>query len=131
MAAIIEVPNHYTPGRGTVPTPHVRTAPVGVPGPRSRVVRNRLLSLALVALVLLVAFVALRPAQYAPSSGVAGSGAAEGHLVVGPGDTLYSIAGELDPTGPRHEMVARLVELNGGELAVELGDVVVVPDSLR
>lgn len=47
--------------------------------------------------------------------------------VVGPGETLWSIAADLDPVGPRAPMVGLLAELNGDDGAVELGDVLALP----
>ncbi len=138
MAAIIEVPDHHTTGRGASFVPHLGDSPVGLSAAparpsrralRRRVARRRGLSLVLAGVLLVAVFVGLRSTGSAAVAGQAGAGSAVEHVVVGPGDTLWSIAGELDPTAPRHEMVARLVELNGGGLVVELGDVVVLPSS--
>lgn len=45
---------------------------------------------------------------------------------VAPGDTLWGIAGRLDPGGDRRTLVAALVERNGGD-ALRVGQALVVP----
>jgi hypothetical protein len=49
-------------------------------------------------------------------------------VVVGPGDTLWSIAEEHFPPGRRAAAVEALEALNGPSSSVELGDVVALPD---
>lgn len=45
---------------------------------------------------------------------------------VAPGDTLWGIAGRLDPGGDRRTLVAALVERNGGD-ALRVGQTLVIP----
>ncbi len=85
--------------------------------------------MALLALLVLGLLGALRIAAVAEASGVG-----DAHLlgqsfhVVGPGDTLWSIAAEVDSSASRPEVVQQLVSLNGGDVSVDLGEVVVLPD---
>lgn len=49
------------------------------------------------------------------------------HVVVGPGDTLRSIAVEYAPTADQARVVDAIQALNGGELSVEVGQVLALP----
>jgi Tfp pilus assembly protein FimV len=49
-------------------------------------------------------------------------------VVVGPGDTLWSIAEEHFPPDARATAVEALEALNGPSVGLELGDVVALPD---
>ena len=90
-----------------------------------------LLALALAVQVLSALVAAVIPEV--PSSGAttleqaAGeSGLAAQAVVVQPGDTLWSIARDLQPTGDVRPLVQRLSELNGGA-ALEVGQRLVLP----
>lgn len=126
--------------------PHLRVIEGGagrVARPSPAVLRRR----RLVALVLLVVLVAgvywgarvaadalVRPpgsgTLSGPGSTAAGTAAAAGPLlVVQPGDTLWSIASELEPGVDPRRLVAELASLNGGS-ALEVGQRLVLPDRL-
>ncbi|MEZ5176942.1 MAG: LysM domain-containing protein [Acidimicrobiales bacterium] len=107
-------------GRSTAPTP-TRTGPASVA-----------VAAALVAVVLLVVATlavgrgALAGLAPAPATAEAPATASGRTVVVAPGDTLWSIARRLQPTGDVRPLVDRLAAANGGA-AIAAGDRLVVP----
>ncbi|MBX3286539.1 MAG: LysM peptidoglycan-binding domain-containing protein [Actinobacteria bacterium] len=105
-------------GRSTAPT---RTGPAPVA-----------VAAALVAVVLLVVATlavgrgALAGLAPAPATAEAPATASGRTVVVAPGDTLWSIARRLQPTGDVRPLVDRLAAANGGA-AIAAGDRLVVP----
>jgi hypothetical protein len=87
--------------------------------PRVVYVRRRLVALALAAMLVAVAAVGLGLARTAPGADDPEPIATRVH-VVQPGDTLWSIARELEPTSDPRAVVDRLASLNGGS-AVHVG----------
>jgi len=65
-----------------------------------------------------------------PSSAAAGGGAAASRYVVGPGDTLWSVARSLHLGGDLRDVVDALAERNGDGM-LRPGQVLVIPDDLR
>lgn len=98
----------------------VRTSPARPPVAGSLVLRTAAVVCVAVAMVIAGLLMA--------SGGVESTslGAAE-HVVVGPGDTMYSIAAAHDPAASTAELVEEIASLNGGHHAVALGDVIAVP----
>ncbi|MCU1346084.1 MAG: hypothetical protein JWL70_2350 [Acidimicrobiia bacterium] len=97
--------------------------------------RRRLVAGLLALVVLLVAQAGVRSAAGAlgivPASGserAPASIATPTTYVVQPGDTVWSIARRLQPTGEVRPLVDRIVKVNGGS-AVQIGDRLVVPRS--
>ena len=86
--------------------------------------RRRLVALALVVGLVLgvVSFVGSADATPTPEGELAESVT----VVVQPGDTLWGIAGALDPAGDRRELVDRLVGL-AGSTSLQPGQELVVP----
>ncbi len=94
---------------------------------------------AVVAVVIVALLVGVRlsqggpPAEFVVNGGeqVAESTAAPGDLVVvaGPGDSLWSLAGEYAAGQDRREAVAAMVEANGGA-AIVVGQAIVIPGQL-
>ena len=138
MAAVIQFPRTRTAtatGTATATAPAtVHTVPTSVMGgpfavpAAHRPNRGWLLGPVVVGVLVVVAVLgAVMLARSVSEQSGAPSVASGEYHVVGPGETLWSIAADLDPYGPRAPVVGRLVELNGGEGAVELGDVVALP----
>lgn len=131
MAAILE-PQRFP--RPTAPArPDLRLIPGGrSPRPAATrpvpaaVIAGLLLVVLLVAGTIAVGRGAL--AGLAPAPVSAGAPAATGGrtVVVAPGDTLWSIARRLQPTGDVRPLVDRLAAANGGP-AIAAGDRLVVP----
>ncbi len=130
MAAILEpqrFPRPVATGR-----PDLRLIPGGRSAPPSPVRPDRAvvvglvlaLTLALVLGTVAVGRGALAGLAPAPASTPARSGAAT--VVVAPGDTLWSIARRIQPTGDVRPLVDRLAAANGGP-AIAAGDRLVVP----
>lgn len=105
-----------------------RSGPQGPPAPlrltrRGRVVVRSLVGVVLLLVILLGALVG-RPALAGPD--VRDAGVAE--RIVLPGETLWSIAGEVAPDADRRETVEQIVELNGlASSAVTAGQRLTVP----
>lgn len=99
---------------------------------RSVYVRRRIVAAAV--LVVLVAAMGLAVTRFVggasgavPASGPGGAAAASAVVhVVEPGDTMWSVARELQPTGDVRTLVDELVEANGGA-ALQIGDQLVLP----
>lgn len=114
-------PTTVPPGPGSPPRPSLRVLEGGrAPAQLAQQAmyrRRRLAALAVVAVVL-VAVLLLATAVLARTAGggaprpVAGTSSSVVH-VVQPGDTLWSIARDLDPRGDVRLVVDRLVDLNG------------------
>lgn len=138
------------PRGSAVATLHRMSSPVGVRRPRGWRVALRLVALSIVAVALLglaadvAAYVGAVLAPGGPGvsagaysdageveSGTSGSGSpadsveASTQYVVQPGDTLWSIAGELQPDQDRRATVDRLAARNGGA-AIHAGQRLVV-----
>ena len=112
------------------PALHLVSQPPARPHYRlRRLVVLLVLSLVLAAAVLVAdaAFGALSatPQGAARSAGADAGAVAEVHIVQ-PGDTLWSIAAEIDPTSDPRSMVDQLVDLNGSA-SIQLGQRVVLP----
>lgn len=150
MTAVVEIPTPYVIG-GSAPRaaraataaapPIVDRATTG-PGPGTSgelphpvgARRRRGRPALLIAALLLAASAAV--GVLVVGSGVLGVGGTPAspsgeYRVIGPGDTLYSIAAEHAPTASPAAVVDQLVELNGGTSDVELGDVIVLPAPTR
>lgn len=115
-------PTTVPPGPGSPRRPALRVLEGGrAPGRLAQraVYRRRRLAVLAVVLLLTAAVLVLANAVLARTAGdgtpapVAGTSASTVH-VVQPGDTLWSIARELEPAGDVRLTVDRLVELNGG-----------------
>jgi hypothetical protein len=93
---------------------------------------GRLPKLAPVVVALLVVSAAIgsvgRSAPWLSTEGPGDRPASGELVVVGPGDTLWSIAEEHFPPGRRPAAVAALEALNGPSESLELGDVVALPE---
>ena len=123
------------PVRTPRPRP-ARTAPVVVPDARAGRARRQATPLRLtrrgrLAVTGLLAAVGVVLSMFA--GGIAGAGTdAERvpvrYVTVAPGDTLWSIAGEVAPQQDRRDTVARILELNARESSgVRAGDRIAVP----
>ncbi len=124
-AAALEVPLAQLPAPAAVaPAPGSAVLPAAV-YLRRRVVA--LVALAVVAalawLALSAAWLAVAPARPSPSGPAAAPVPASGATVhlVEPGDTLWSIAGDLHPSGDPRPVVDELVARNGGSAHLEVG----------
>jgi hypothetical protein len=115
-------PTTVPPGPGAPRRPALRVIEGGrAPGRQAQQAvyqRRRIVAVALagllVAAVLLLASAAMaRPAGGGAPASAAGSSAPAIHIVQ-PGDTLWSIARQLDPGADVRLTVDRLVDLNGG-----------------
>ncbi len=149
MAAVVHpAPRHHRPVRPSRPAGRARTPREErhlrvVPPPRhhpAAVYRRRQVHAALAALVLATVLVvaawtgarALAGALggvplHASGAPAATAGAPSGPVhVVQPGDTLWSIARSLQPTGDVRALVDRLAALNGGG-ALQVGQRLVLP----
>jgi LysM repeat protein len=87
--------------------------------------RRRLVVLAMAALLVAAIAFALTARGGTPAVGEGEPISATVH-VVQPGETMWSIASELDPNGDPRALVDRLAELNGGS-AVQIGQRLVLP----
>ena len=121
---------------GTMPvgTRPVGTRPVGI-GPLSRrratpaAYRLRRLAAALLVTgLVLVAWAVLSGIGVLSSTGASASGAAPATVVVAPGDTFWSIASRIQPSGDVRPLVDRLVADHGGT-ALRVGARISVPRS--
>lgn len=130
MAAILEpqrFPHPAAPAR-----PDLRLIPGGrstrpaAARPALAIAAGLVLVLALMAGTVAVGRGALAGLAPAPAASVAPAGAGGSTVVVAPGDTLWSIARRLQPTGDVRALVDRLVAANGGS-AIAAGDRLVVP----
>jgi len=127
MAAIIEFPN---PQFDTVPTGRAVLTPVGARSPRRvprTVYRRRRIVVAFAVAALLAAAVLAVTTTAMAASPVEPPAASGQYRVVGPGDTMWSIAADYAPTADRAQTVAELVALNGGRSDLGVGDVVALP----
>ncbi|MDY7103185.1 MAG: LysM domain-containing protein [Actinomycetota bacterium] len=150
MTASMSSLHHANPGlrhrRDAAGRPHLRVIEGGAARaarPSPAVLRRR----RVVALVLVVALVAgayqgvravadaiVRPpgsgTLSGPGSAAAGPAASPGAVhIVQPGDTLWSIAAELDPGADPRRVVAELSSMNGGA-SLAVGQRLVLPDRL-
>lgn len=113
MVAIATAPNrstHRFPSRPVL----VVLPPVTRPG--ARTFRRRRLAVLAAAVLPVVAVIGLASisSSDAPAPTPAAHGAGAGLVyVVQPGDTVWSIARKIDPTGDTRETVDRIVHLNG------------------
>ncbi|HUW02120.1 MAG TPA: LysM peptidoglycan-binding domain-containing protein [Acidimicrobiales bacterium] len=117
-------------------TPHRRPALRLVPPPQGRphYRLRRLVVLLALGLVLaagaLVADAAFGALSVTPQGAARSAGADSGTVgevhVVQPGDTMWSIASEIDPTTDPRSMVDQLVDLNGSA-SIQVGQRVVLP----
>ena len=135
MAAILEP--HRFPRPAAPARPDLRLIPGGrsVPPAPARPA-PLVVAAAVVGVVLLVvltlavgrgALAGLAPAPATAGVPASTSGAASGRtVVVAPGDTLWSIARRLQPSGDVRPLVDRLAAANGGA-AIAAGDRLVVP----
>ena len=131
MAAIIEYPN---PQFDTLPVGRAvdRATLVAVRGrsahraPRAVYRRRRAFAAFAVAVLLAAAVLAVTTAAMAASTVDAPVASGQYH-VVGPGDTMWSIAADYAPPAERAGVVAGMVALNGGRSALGVGDVVALP----
>ncbi|MCP4437248.1 MAG: hypothetical protein GY812_17360 [Actinomycetia bacterium] len=126
MAAIIEIPTHDTPARGTGSRPRrLQSAPrrAGRSSIRHQIQPRAVLAAAILTLLAGVGIQAIGGVDATTELPVA-SGE---HHVVGPGDTLWSIASQWAPAMPAQEAIERVSALNGGITDVDLGDVVALP----
>ncbi|HVX17227.1 MAG TPA: LysM domain-containing protein [Acidimicrobiales bacterium] len=123
MAAIVQAPNHQGPLARPSSRPTLRVIEGGRSPRLQRVYRRRrgvTLALGVVAVALLT-FGALRAASalagvWSPTAGVAPAAvtpAASRVVVVQPGDTLWSIAAQLHPSGDIRAVVDRLARAHG------------------
>lgn len=123
-------PATVPPGRRPPQRPALRVVQGGRAAARRATFRRRRLAAALLVAVVTTALV-LASAALAGSAGggtptsAAGTAPAQVH-VVQPGDTLWSVARGLDPTGDVRLTVDRLVALNGGA-PLQVGQRLVVP----
>jgi Tfp pilus assembly protein FimV len=92
---------------------------------RRRRIAAALLCVALVATLLLAGAVLARSAGGGAPASAAGTSSGAVH-VVQPGDTLWSIARDLEPSGDVRLTVDRLVDLNGGA-PLQVGQRLVLP----
>jgi hypothetical protein len=107
------------------PPAYVATAPTAVTSRRRRL--TALLAAALIALA--VVAVALRAAAAfgaPPASPLDRRPVPPASVVAHPGDTMWSVARRVQPTGDVRPLVDALVRLNGGA-ALDVGDVVLLP----
>ena len=134
---------HPRPQRQAPPAPRLRLLQGGLAAPRRPQVapgiyaRRRILALVLVAIVSMVLVVAVQavasgllvqqaPAPTAATAAVDAPAGAEVH-VVQPGETLWAVAAELTPAGGDvRATVDRLVERNGGQASLQVGQRLVV-----
>ncbi len=108
--------------RGAVPVPHARS---GSTGPY----RRRRFGVAVAATVLAVVGVGLSSIRFADAGQVRPTGnvpAGASVVIVQPGDTLWSLAREVQPDGDIRPLVAQLSRAHGGS-ALRAGDRIVVP----
>lgn len=111
---------------------HPRLVLVERPAPRRRAQpatldrRRRLVTLVAAAVVVAVTWWGLSPLFVSASAEPVVVGR---EVVVGPGDTLWQLAVDLDVEGDVRDAMARLVEANGGA-SLRPGQVVVVPQDL-
>ncbi len=135
MAAIIHLPHtpHVAPAPS--PRPHLVVIDGGFEAALRRrqpaaVYRRRRAAVAAAALVLVVsALVATGAVGQRGSSAAASTPVVEAvpaAVVVGPGDTLWSIARSIQPSGDVRPLVDALADANGGA-AVRVGQRLVVP----
>lgn len=131
MAAVFELSPDGTgalPWRGSrvgSGSRSTRRPPTGA-HPRRSPGRDRLWFLA--ALLVLVAAVLLASLLSAVAGGTGSTGASSELVVIGPGDTLWSVAEEHLPGHDRHLAVSLLEDLNGPSAGLRVGDVVVIPE---
>jgi len=118
-----------TPSRTTAERPHLQLVPTGDDVAEPVDVVGRLVTLAAIVAVVVVALAAVAlgrgafaGAAPAPPSAEASAAAT---VVAQPGDSLWTIARRLHPTGDVRALVDQLVALNG--TALEAGQVVQLP----
>lgn len=140
MAAIVQ-PHRLATDRRSPSRPDLRLLPGGTNrGARVRPGSSPALVVGLVVVALLVAMVgavavgrgalaglAPAPVGAAPAPAAPAPGAAGAEIVVvQPGDTLWSIARRIDPSGDVRPLVDRLVAANGGTV-LQPGQELIVP----
>lgn len=95
-------------------------------GPLAGAVGLVLLAVVVAVAIALGAFAPLAPGPTGGGASVAAQAGARDSVVVEAGDTLWSIARQLQPVGDVRPLVARLVELNGSA-AIRPGQVLALP----
>jgi hypothetical protein len=130
MAAILEpqrFPHPTAPARPDLRLiPGGRSARPATARPLVAIAAGLVLVLALMAGTVAIGRGALAGLAPAPATAGAPAGASGRTVVVAPGDTLWSIARRLQPTGDVRPLVDRLAAANGGP-AIAAGDQLVVP----
>jgi len=121
-------------GRAPLPSRPMSTMPLGTrPLSRRRATPaayrlRRLAAALLVTGLVLVAWAVLSGIGVLSSTGASASGAAPATVVVAPGDTFWSIASRIQPSGDVRPLVDRLVADHGGT-ALRVGARISVPRS--